>query len=204
MSRKIVWVVLACAVVAGPVQAFTHRLSSEQVRDAYFLGRDPEKRGSFFDAYIHYLKPPDDIGPDVHLIEFQTPFERVARLSQEHWTNYNVLDAEQEYASLPDEVIVRILLCGTFTFGFDQPPRNPPPGKTWEDFLRGFDFRVSQVSQIRYRKLKVLGAGCASFDGVEALLHFDADQFAPGELKIDVAVPRGRTYSTTFDLDQLR
>jgi len=203
MIRKIALLLILCIFLAADARAFHHRLSSGQVDEAYLLGQNPDKRQGFFNRYVHYLKPPD-VGPDVHLIEFRTPYELVARLSQEHWANYHMLDAEQEYASHPDEAIVRILLCGTFTFGFGQPPQNPPAGKTWEDFLHGFDFRVSQASPISYRKLTVLSAACANFDGVDALLHFDADQFAPGNVKIMVVAPGGQQYSTTFDLDQLQ
>ena len=192
MIRKIALLLILCIFLAADARAFHHPLSSGQVDEAYLLGQNPDKRQAFFDRYVHYLKPPD-VGPDVHLIEFRTPYELVARLSQERWANYHMLDAEQEYASHPEEVIVRILLCGTFDFGFGQPPQNPPPGKTWEDFLHGFDFRVSQASPISYRKLTVLSAGCANFDGADALLHFDADQFAPGNVKIMVVAPRRPT-----------
>lgn len=199
-SRIVAFAMAACAFSCGTALAFTHWLSSEQVREAYFLGRDPERRQAFFDKYIHYPKQPDS-GPDVHLIEFRTPFELVARRSQEHWTYYDVLDAEQEYAAHPDEVIVRVLICGTFTFGFAQPPQDPAHAR---DYLRGFDFRVSQASPIEYKRLTLLDAGCANFEGVEVLLHFDADQFAPGNVNIEAVAPGGQAYSTKFDLDQLK
>lgn len=192
-----------CGLLAGSADAFLRDLSQEQVREASYLGRDPERRQAFFDRYIHYPKQPDT-GPDVHLIEFRTPYEMVARRSQERWANYDVLDAEQEYERHPGEVVVRVLICGTYTFGFGLPPENPPPGVTWEDFLQGFDFRVSQTSPIRYEKLTVVGAGCASFDGVEALLHFDADQFEDGIVRVEMVTPGEHVVSTKFDLDSLK
>jgi hypothetical protein len=200
MIRKITLLLILCTFLVADARAFTHRLSSEQVREAYFIGRDPEKRQSFFDKYIHYPKP-TDTGPGVHLVEFRTPYELVARRSQEHWANYNGLEAEKEYDTYPDEVIVRVLMCGTSTYRFAIPPQDPAHG---QDYLRGFDFRVSQAASITYRSLTLLGAGCANSEGVEALLHFDADQFAPGDVKIEVVAPGGQAYSTRFDLDQLQ
>jgi hypothetical protein len=62
--------VLGCAllVAAGAALAFTHRLSSEEVREAYFLGQNVEDRQKFFDHYIQLLKV-HETGMDVHLIE---------------------------------------------------------------------------------------------------------------------------------------
>ena len=85
------------------------------MREAYFVGRDVDNRQAFFDQYVHFPKGAER-GPDVHLIEFRTPYEQVARRSQERWANYDVLDAEEEYAHHPNEVTVRVLLCGTMTF----------------------------------------------------------------------------------------
>jgi hypothetical protein len=36
------------------------------------------------------------------------------------------------------------------------------------------------------------------------LLHFDPDQFGPGNVKIDVTAPGGQVFATTFDLARLR
>lgn len=201
MIRRIPLLLVLGALLLPGAAAFRYPLSSEQVREAYFLGRDADRRQAFFDKYVHYPKQPDS-GPDVHLIEFRTPYELVARKSQEHWANYDVLDAEQEYATHPNEVIVRVLMCGTFTYGFAIPPQDPAHAK---DYLRGFDFRVSQASAIKFKELTLVSADCASANGgVEALLHFDADQFGSGSVKIEVVAPGGQTYSTKFDLDQLQ
>jgi len=197
---KIALLLILCTFLVADARAFRYPLSTEQVDEAYDLGRNPDERESFFEKYIHYLKV-QERGPDVHLIEFRTPYELVARRSQEHWTNYDMLEAEQDYAANPDEVVVRVLLCGTNTFSFATPPQDPAHA---EDYLHGFDFRVSQDSPIAYKKLTLLDAGCANFEGAEALLHFDADQFAPGNVKIEVVAPGGQAYSTTFDLDQLQ
>ncbi len=104
------------------------------------------------------------VTPDVHLIKFRTPYEQVARRSQERWANYDVLDAKQEYARHQYEVIVRVLLCGTMTFAFGTPPDDPSRAR---HYLRGFHFQVSQAAgPIEYKKVTLDHtqghAGCAS------------------------------------------
>lgn len=200
--------VLGCAVLlaAGAALAFTHQLSSEEVREAYFLGRNVDDRKKFFDQYIHLLRV-HETGMDVHLIEFRTPYELVALRSQEHWANYDALDADQDYAKHPDQVVVRVLICDTPMFPFPQPPflaPGEPAPRSPDDFFRDFKFRVSQAAPIEPEK-RMGNSPMACFGaGAEALLYFRADQFATGDVKIEVTEPYGNTYETTFDLDQLK
>lgn len=208
MIRRASFAFAACALLAWATLAFTYRLSPEQVREAYFLGRDPEKRQGFFNKYIHFLKLPDR-GPDVHLVEFRTPYELVALRSQEHWANYDALDAEEDYAAHRDEVIVRILIWETPTFYFSPPDGGAQPGRLWppESYVRDFKFRVSQDRPIAFKKLtaqEALQVDPSSFGGFDVSLHFDTGQFAPGTVKIEVIAPGGQVFATTFDLDQLK
>jgi len=200
--------VLGCVVslAAGAALAFTHRLVSEEVREAYFLGRNVDDRKKFFDDYIHLLKL-HETGMDVHLIEFRTPYELVALRSQKHWANYDALDAQQDYAKHPDQVVIRVLICDTPMYPF---PRRPflAPGKPAprnpDDFFREFKLQVSQAAPIEPESRRVTAPWACFNSGVEALLYFKADQFAPGDVKIEVTEPYGNTYETTFDLDRLK
>jgi hypothetical protein len=206
LTRTLAFLVAIWVLSSGAAWAFTHRLVSEQVREAYFVGQNVDNRQAFFDQYVHYPKAAER-GPDVHLIEFRTPYEQVARRSQERWANYHALDAEEDYARHPNEVIVRVLLCGTMTFGFGTPPDDPAHAQS---YLHGFHFQVSQVSgPIEYKELTLdhtLGdGGCAGeMGGAEVFLHFDPDQFGSGDVKIDVTVPGGQVFATTFDIDYLK
>jgi hypothetical protein len=214
MIRKIALPLILCALLVPDARAFEYPLSPEQVREGYFLGRNPEKRQIFFSKYIHILTTPRG-GPDVHLIEFRTPYEQVALRSQEHWANYTSLDAEKDYADQPDQVVVRVYICATQTFSFEQPPPNDAHGRAtpWrdEDYLQGFEFRVSQALPIKPKNLIVRRAlmGCPGFEpwdfaAMEAFLQFDADQFASSPVKIQVIAPGGQVFATTFDPDQLQ
>jgi hypothetical protein len=199
---------VACALIAQIASALTYPLSPEQVREAYSLGRDPEKRQAFFSKYIHFPAQPER-GPDIHLIEFRTPYEQVALRSQEHWANYDGLDAEKDYAAQPDQVVVRVFVCATQTFSFPEPPTDAATAK---DHLRGFQFHVAQDAPINPEKLTVRNAllGCSGaasdaggFEAFEAFLYFNAGQFRPGSTKISVTRPDGQSASTEFDLDGL-
>jgi hypothetical protein len=120
MIRKIALPLILYALLVPDARAFHYPLSPEQVREAYFLGRNTDDRPTFFGKYLHTLPQPED-GPDIQCIEFRTPYEPVALRSQEHWGNYNVLDAEQDYATHPSEVLIRVLIWGTPTIHLAGP-----------------------------------------------------------------------------------
>jgi hypothetical protein len=209
MIGKIALPLILCALLVPDARAFHYPLSPEEVREAYFLGRNPGDRPAFFGKYIHAPALPDK-GPNVQSIEFRTPYELVALRSQEHWANYNVLHAEQDYAARPSEVLIRVLIWGAPTFHFAAPPPSTKPEQAppWlqEDYLRGFEFRVSQGHTIKVKQLTARNScppGCSDFGGEEAFLHFDAEQFSSGPVKIEVIAPGGQVFATTFDLDQL-
>ena len=206
MIRKSALLLILGALLLREAAAFEYPLSPEQVREAYFLGRDVDNRGEFFGRYIHLLKI-HRTGMDVHLIEFRTPYERVALQSQKHWANYDVLDAEQDHAKHPNRVIVRVLICDTPMYLFPQPlflaPGKPAP--TGQDFFFSkFKFHVSQAAPIEPESHAATSAMACQNAGAEVHLNFKASQFAPGEVKIEVTEPYGNTYATTFDLDQLK
>jgi hypothetical protein len=56
MIRKSALLLILGVLLLQEAAAFEYPLSSEQVREAYFLGRDVNNRGKFFSRYIHLLK----------------------------------------------------------------------------------------------------------------------------------------------------
>ncbi len=196
----------ACALLAPAALAFHHQLSPEQVREAYSIGRDRDHRDAFFANYIHSPRLPDT-GPDVQLIEFRTPYEQVAiRARDNQWSAYSPPDAEKNYEADPREVIVRVLIYETPTFNF-------PAGDTQPD-TGGFKFHISQDGRaIEGAKVTVddatpVGAGSygsAGLGGIDIRLHFDAAQFKSDDpVTVEALAPTGQTYTTTFDLAQLK
>lgn len=197
---------LLCALIAPPALAFHDHLSPEQVRDAYFIGRDQNHRDAFFANYAHSPQLPDT-GPDVASIEFRTPYEQVAiRARDNQWRNYFPPDAEKDYEGHPAEVIVCVLIYETPTFYFAATNAQPDTG--------GFKFHISQGGHsINYATVTVddtlpVGAGSngsGGFNGMDIHLHFDSSQFkSDAPVTVDVLAPNGQTYSTTFDLAALK
>jgi hypothetical protein len=197
----------ACAFLVQAANALLNPLTPEQVDEAYSIGRDVDHRGKFFDQYVH-TPSAQPTGPDVHLIEFETPFEQVALRSQEHWANSDRLEAERDYAANPSQVIVRVFICGSQTFSFPQPLSSKSATAPWQDkdYLRGFVFRVSQTQPIQPDKfiMRRSNLGCPESDAVEAFLYFDTQQLAAGNVKVEVTAPGGQTFATDFDLDRLK
>jgi hypothetical protein len=203
--------VLALSVLATPAaQAFLYPLTTMQVRDAYFLGRttDNSKLIKFFDRYIHHFPYPP-AGPYVESVEFRTPYEQVVLQSLTHSIGFNSQDAQENYTANSQRVIVRIIIFKTLTFSGPLTSDTPKGIKIWtyEEFLRGFQFRVSQMHSIEPKKVVPRSAclgDCEPYSGVEVQLEFEASQFAPGNAKIEITTPDGRTLETEFDLDALQ
>ena len=205
MIRTSALPLLLCAVLAPPALAFHDHISPEQVRDAYSIGRDPSHRDAFFAKYVHSPQLPGN-GPDVASIEFQTPYEQVAlRARDNQWSNYLPSDAQKDYETHSDQVIVRVLIYETSTFNFPATNAQPDTG--------GFKFRISQGHRnIAYKNVTVddatpvgAGSGPGGDGGIDVRLLFDASQFQSDDpVTVDVLAPTGQTFSTTFDLAALK
>jgi hypothetical protein len=206
MTRIAALLLLVCVLFAPPALTLYHHLTPEQVREAYFIGRDQGRRDAFFANYVHSPKL-FDTGPDVASIEFRTPYEQVAIRSRDNqWSNYFPPDAQKDYGTRSREVIVSVLIYETPTFDF--PATNAQPD------VAGFAFRISQLNRsIEYSKVTVgdeipVGAGSlgsVGFSGIDIQLHFAASQFrSDAPVTVEVLAPTGQTYSTTFDLAALK
>ncbi len=163
-----------CALVAPTALAFHKHLTPEQVREAYFIGRDQNHRDAFFAAYTHAPQQPNS-GPNVQSIEFWTPYQQVALRARNAGFDYFPPDAEEDYLVNPiHEVIVRVLIFETYTFSFPSV----------EDPARVFKYRVSQNGhEVKYDDLTAqgtfsipAGSGLPSFAG----LDFTCTSTSPG------------------------
>jgi hypothetical protein len=100
-----------------------------------------------------------------------------------------------------------MLICDTPMYPFPEPPFLAPgkPAPTGPDyFFSKFKFRVSQAAPIEPESRRVTAPFACFNWGAEVLLYFKADQFGPGDMKIEVTEPYGNVYETTFDLDRLK
>ena len=76
---------------------FDYPLSSEAIREAYFLGSgNPDKRAEFFAPYTHHLPVPKS-GPNVASIGVETPFACVVDAVAHAPLGYHAPDAEHDF-----------------------------------------------------------------------------------------------------------
>ncbi len=82
-------ILLLALIIVQPALAFDYPLSPEAIREAYFLGKaSPEKRNAFFEPYRQNLPVPKT-GPNVALIEVETPFAFVVDAITQAPANYH-------------------------------------------------------------------------------------------------------------------
>ena len=192
-------VLLAAISLAPPVSALDYPLSSEAIREAYFLGSgDPEKRVLFFDKYAkHY--PIAKSGPYLASIRFETPYYMIAERVSQAFTNYHTPDAEQEYLGKPGLCRVRVEIyygvsdipTAHYQTNYDiqlkQHDKEIPIKRTWtEGMVSGNDFGPTMP-------------------GVYVTAEYNAndiDSEAPAT--VEVLAPDGNNVTETFALDSLR
>lgn len=207
MLKIAVLLALACALAPRSL-AFHRHLTPEQVRSAYFVGRDQSHRDAFFADYASALQMPKS-GPYVQSIEFRTPYEQVALRAQDMGLDYFPPDAEQSYLVNPvHEAVVCARIFETYSFSFPAAAEDSP------DLLaRLFKFRVSQDGHDLQPEAVTAapddslmgGSGMPSFAGVDVHLHFDLSQLNSSDpVTVTITAPTGQTYSTVFDIAQLR
>ena len=170
------------------------------------LSCDPDPAGSRCQVIPDHFPYPVN-GPYVEEVEFRTPYEQIVRRSWENSAGYSAQQAQKDYAAQPNLVVVRVLIYLTPTYtGTPRPSGSRgQPGERPEDFWREFAIRVVQgqtiepkkVSGARFRRGRGLG-------GAEVLLEFDAAQFDPGTVRVEVTGPDGKTLQAKFDLNPIR
>lgn len=198
-----------CAVVTQSAAALVHRLSEEQIREAYFLGRttDAAKVANFLGQYVRRFPIPAK-GPYVAEIEFRTPYEQIVLRSWQNSMGYSAQQARQDYSARPDLLVIRVLIYFTFTYGLNAAPTDSKGQAVSRsaDFWHEFQFRVAQENDIEPRKMSARsiyrrGGGLG---GAEVFLEFDASQFVSRTARVSVTTPGGQTVVTEFDLDRLQ
>jgi hypothetical protein len=160
-------------------ESFSYPLSSEQVRQAYFLGKttDDQKVVKFLDPYLHRLPYPKK-GPYVESVEFRSPYEQVVLRSRQHLNNYSAADAQRDYDANPKLFLLRILIFATPSYTAPVAPTKQDSVWLWtyDDFVKGFHFTVAQEHAVEPQKITVGPAcpppnQCEPFSGVEVLLQ---------------------------------
>jgi hypothetical protein len=178
--------------------AYDHPLTSDAVRQAYFLGQDLKGVNAYLAPYLKSLPVPSS-GPDVAEIELKTPFVQVVEDSAMHSVNYSAQDAATAYQKRGDFMVVRvkILLTPTYT-------------NTDANFWR--DFAVGLIQGEHMAATGVAGEPIYSSDetggggliGANIYARFSVAGVHSKPLQVEVAPPDRPPVHAKFDLSKLR
>ncbi|HXQ26460.1 MAG TPA: hypothetical protein VN822_08660 [Candidatus Acidoferrales bacterium] len=203
-GRLALSILLLAATAAQPLVAFDYPLSSEAIREAYFLGTaNSDKRQAFFEKYRHNLPVPKS-GADVALIEVETPFVCVVDAIAQAPMNYFAQEAEQDYLGKPGKFRVHVEIYFTPTY-----PKPDDTAVTLGDFWRDFKIHLKQDAEIP--PLSVHGQPIYSEDTISGYIGATIDVEynvkkidAGGFTTVEVDTPDGQQVETTFQLNNLR
>jgi hypothetical protein len=196
---KLSILLFAITLVALPpaLAAFTYPLSSEAIREAYFLGkRNDEQTAAFLVKYVHALQPPKN-GSYVASIGIETPYSAIVQRSQGSPMGYHATDAEHEFLGNARSFRVRLKV-------YFMPPHAGPLGDFWRDFTihleQGAEIQPRTVEGHPYRTRTTRG-----YVGAEIVADYDVNKIdSGGPVNVDVIMPDGQNVKTTFDLSELR
>ncbi|HUJ30348.1 MAG TPA: hypothetical protein VLY23_03660 [Candidatus Acidoferrum sp.] len=212
--RKLLSLAVVPIVFAGiaiPVlAAFTYPLSSEAIREAYFLGnRNDEQTADFLAKYAHQLPMPKT-GPYVDEIGVDTPFTQIVRHAK-ITPSYNAPDAVQEFQGkfLPMRVHVDIALTPSYS---PVSPSTDSELYQWvPDFWNDFTVHVSQNDKEIPAMNRRGGPVYAYADdnipyitGARIELEFDSEKIDSVPFNVEVLTPDHRKVETAFNLSRLR
>jgi hypothetical protein len=207
----------AILLLSPSVLAFDSPLSSEAIREAYFLGQRHDGIARYLDNYTKVLPPPET-GPYITSVQFLTPFAQLIRLSSQHSTGYSAQQAEQEHRRQPETVTIVIEIRLTDSYGavLPQPPGSRSGSRTGyrlrsPDFWRDFEIQVSQgEKEIEPARLhgqpnySCSEDGGCSLTGATLSLHFPAKVFESDAATVAITPPVGALVAVDFDLSRLR
>lgn len=204
--RPVVVAALTLAL-ASPVFGYEDPLSSESIREAYFVGVGRDKKASdFIEQYTrHFPVPPN--GPYVAMIQLETPYAQIVERARQA-TNYNPPDAVQEFLGKPGvfRLHVQIYFTPSYTAVVDS--KHGKPMARPDDFWRDFKIRLVQGGEIHTDIVRgdalYAGNGTGRRTGVEVELQYSAQEIKSTPAKIEVLTPVGGKIETTFDLAMLR
>lgn len=212
-SRAILLPAITLLAMPPALASFTYPLSSEAIREAYFLGkRNDEQTAAFFAKYVHSLPMPKS-GPHVGVIGIDTPYSAIVRYVQAAPDDYYAQEAERDFLGKPGTFGVFVQVF--FTPTYPDPSRFSSHGTNnlltpafWEDFKillkqgREIEARSREGGPISsdYEPVDQYG-----LNGAEVDVDYDAAKIDPGSLiTVEVVTPDGQDVQTTFNLSQLR
>jgi hypothetical protein len=215
VPRRVIksWPALSMLVAAGalmaPVFAYEYPLSSESIREAYFVGnRRSDKAADLIGQYVHTFPVPQS-GPHIAEIQLLTPFVQIVQRARQV-QDYTSQDATQEF--LDKTTVLRVLVKIYFTPSYNA-ILGSKDGTTLvrtDDFWQEFKIRLIQGSEVdadsvRGRPVYASSEkGMRRLTGAEVEADYVAARVRSQATNIQVLSRDGIIVTTTFDLSVLR
>jgi hypothetical protein len=201
--------IICLLLVANPAFGYKCALSSQSIREAYFLGRKNDAAtAEFMRQYVHHLPVPRT-GAYIAEIRLETPYAEVVERAQEELV-YTAQDATREFLDKP--CVLRLYVKIYFTPSYTAILRSDEHGVTLrsQDFWHEFKFRFLQANEVPPEVMRGQPIFASSEKGMRQLIgnevyaEYSAKKVAAEPTKIEVLGPSGSTVEAVFDLSQLR
>jgi hypothetical protein len=199
-SSIAIYVLLATTALAFPAFAYDYPLSSETIRDAYFLGKGSGSAGADFLAEYAHTLPNLKIGAYTSVVRLETPYAQLAEHARET-LNYDSQDAVKDFLDKP--AVFRVFLDVCFRY---------PDSSVGTSEARKIRIKMSQdnkeivqksVERSQYYPFQDSGAFIPSI-GEHVQMDFDSGKIESSPFTIEIDTPNGRHAETIFDLSTLK
>ncbi|MFI5128239.1 MAG: hypothetical protein ACHQJX_15575 [Candidatus Acidiferrales bacterium] len=173
-------------------------MTSESIREAFFLGqRRDEVTARFLASYRHDFALPKQ-GPHISRVQILTPYAQIVLGSEDGAIQGTVMDAEQEYQAQPSFFLVLVRVFATPTYSSES---------QWKEFWQRLSIRVVQGKPLKPNRINYISRrfpGNRGPGGTDVELQFDVAQIASAPITIEVSSPGGQHIEAKFDLGQLK
>lgn len=206
-SRRATWsflrsglsILLPAIIIAPSAGAYDYPLSSETIREAYFLGSgDPNKRIEYFEKYTKRY-PIAKSGPYVASMIFETPYVLIAERVSQSLSNYFAQDAEKDYLGKPAACRVRAEIY----FGIPT----SPVVRFRSDYVVRLKQHDKEIPiRAKWAETMVSSDSAPAEGGMYVNAEYDADKIDPeAPATIEIVAPDGnKDIVETLDLVSLR
>jgi hypothetical protein len=199
-------VFVLAVMLASSVFAYDYPLSSEAIREAYFIGnRRDTSTADFIDRYTQHFPVPKT-GPYVAMIQLETPYAQIVEHARQA-INYNAPDAVQEFLGKPGVFRLRVQIYFTPSYTAVVESKDGKPMVRAHDFWRDFKITLVQGTEIHAERVGghvLYGNGKGRRIGAEVQLDYQGTAIDSGPVKAEVLSPDGDEIETSFDLAMLR
>ncbi|HVB88307.1 MAG TPA: hypothetical protein VNK23_16720 [Candidatus Dormibacteraeota bacterium] len=205
-------ILVAALLAAQPAAAYEHPLTSDAIRDAYFIGKtSASKREAFLSSYTRHFPRPDD-GPYISLIRVITPFAYVVERTARSLPAIHAPDAVQEFYGKPIPVRFRVRIDLTPTYGWQVRSHDGGVRLRNPNFWRKFSVQVIQgkdtlqpVGERGEPDYSFATDGSSSvLMGADIEMEYDPADVRSAPVTVVVQAPDGQQMEATFNLANLR